>query len=169
MIAYLGKNLPIEYGDNGSPGHTSSLVSIFAANGIQCTYTTYTSERVNTSLLNNFPVIIRAEGRTDPPFSLVSGGHSFIIDGYIRNAQRTTMTYRFVYDEGVGGLLPNPPEYVVITYGTPSIAYYHMNWGWDNLYDYTWYSMTGDWDIELYGLEYSYTYDRYIIHEFSVI
>lgn len=79
------------------------------------------------------------------------------------------MTYRFVYDEGIGGLLPNPPEYVTITYGTPFIAYYHMNWGWGGYNDGTWYTISGDWEAQLDDGSANFIYKRKIISGYSVI
>ncbi|MBQ9548260.1 MAG: C10 family peptidase [Bacteroidales bacterium] len=63
LIANIGSMVQMLFGDTGSEAHTSDLVSVFQLYGLDCSYTSYSETSVNASLMNNTPVIIRANGR----------------------------------------------------------------------------------------------------------
>lgn len=175
LIASCGNRLGLNYMNDG--GHLNDLDRIrddlMSSYGVSCTKSAYSTALVDASLLRHTPVIATAYFNDVTLFGLhlyYEGGHVFLIDGYKRSRTVTTNTYIYVYDTS----LPHPDEPIYdvsITYSSPYVSAYTMNWGepLGNLPDYVplpiiWYSGTGSW-IDYYGDD--YLYDRTIFTDFS--
>ena len=65
--------------------------------------------------------------------------------------------------------VPTYPEKVEIEYSSPVIEQIRMNWGYANehLNNDNLYTLTGDWTIEVNGVNYSYNYKRELICGFT--
>ena len=90
--------------------------------------------------------------------------------GYKRCRTEYTSTYEWVADDlnPGGGLLPPPIRKVEVTYGSPHVSYFQMNWGWytfGNSVD-TWSSIYGRWQ---YQNEPPYDYEREFICNFDIL
>ena len=93
----------------------------------------------------------------------------FIIDGYKEYRTKYTYTYEWVYDGPSNVPLPTYPEKIEIEYSSPVIEQIRMNWGYANEYlnNDNLYTLTGDWAINVNGVNYSYNYNRELIYGFS--
>lgn len=164
LIANVGIRVGMTYLDNGSKADTYNLVdNVFAPYGISCQYVQYDRDTLVNSLMNEMPVIARAGTQAD-----TNVGHSFIIDGYLREEKRTTYTYTWVWDlppsPGVGGMEPlQKNDSVSIVYDPPIVNYIKMNWGWEGqIFNEVWYTPSGDWLTNIGN----YQYGRHIIFNF---
>ena len=144
LIRDVGAKAEVEYGILSSGGaYTSEMpVKVFQPYGISCAFADYAVSTVKSSLRQGMPVYMTAY--SEP----LSGGHAFIIDGYIRYKTVTTYEYSWFYDEEFAA--NNPVDKVLPRYeyrdGPADIQYICMNWGWSNDIDnYTWYGMGSDW------------------------
>ena len=144
LIRDVGAKAEVEYGISNSGGaYTSEMpVKVFQPYGISCAFADYAVSTVKSSLRQGMPVYMTAY--SEP----LSGGHAFIIDGYIRYKTVTTYEYSWFYDEEFAA--NNPIDKVLPRYeyrdGPADIQYICMNWGWSNDIDnYTWYGMGSDW------------------------
>lgn len=170
LIADIGRRSNTIYGDNGSSANFPNLVNkAFTGYNIDCTVSTYDSEKLGTSLLGKMPVII---GATDKE----SGkAHAFITDRYKRNRTVIKHTYEWVYDyiptnpDGSFILVPAPTRKVETSYNSPYISMIGMNWGWGDKYNIEneWYSLTGDW-ICSRNNQYNWIDSREMIHDFKI-
>ncbi|MBQ3070566.1 MAG: C10 family peptidase [Tidjanibacter sp.] len=144
LIRDVGAKAEVEYGISNSGGaYTSDMpVKVFQPYGISCAFADYAVSTVKSSLRQGMPVYMTAY--SEP----LSGGHAFIIDGYIRYKTVTTYEYSWFYDEEFAA--NNPIDKVLPRYeyrdGPADIQYICMNWGWyDDIDNYTWYGMWSDW------------------------
>lgn len=168
LIAVVGRMVDMDYGDESSGAETEDLVDdVFGVLGINCSFDTYNSSSVSQSLINGMPVIISAKGTRTYVLGIpfYSDGHCFIIDGYRRYRKQYTYTYEWVWDEWHGGhAIPNIHPRVEVSYGSPYITDYRMNWGWSDTDDDAYFAPTGDWAVN----DCNYIYKRKMIHGFSV-
>jgi len=166
LIGDIGKKLHMDYHWDGSGAYTEDLVDdVFSPYGWNSTYINYyDSGVIRTSLINGYPVVCAGQ-RVDRGVSKI--GHCFLVDRYKRYRTKTTTTYEWVSDEtdpeASTFLLP---PYQEITYSSPFISYYGMNWGQGGSGDEIWCSMEGIWQ---YYNQTPYSYNRKIIHSFSII
>lgn len=165
FIANVGLLCQMNYGDNGSGSDLEKLTNAFTAYGIDCTLSTYSTNNIQTSLLNGMPVVLGANDN-------VSGkGHAFMADKYKRTRGVQTNTYEWVYDyvptnpDGSIVLVPILPHKVEHTYYSPTISMIGMNWGDAAYLNYGWYSLTGDW---IAG-NFNFTVNRKMLHNFEAI
>ena len=174
LIADVGKKVGMAYGNDGSSASTSNLPSqVFSPYGISCTYVSYNSSTTSQSLLNGMPVIVRAYGTRTYVLGLFpkySDGHSFIIDGYRRYRKKITYQYEWEWDEWNGtGPIPYGGNYTTVSYGSPYITDYRMNWGWSNADDDSYFAPSGNWGITFSDGSYcNFIYQRNMIHDFSI-
>lgn len=172
LIRDIGQRLGMEYGNSGSTAHTSDMpVNVFLPYGISCYYTEYSVPDVFESLLDNMPVIARASGiKTTNIFGVdsYSGGHSFIIDGYVRYRTKETVTYHWVWDPH-SQPLPEIEDNIIITWYSPHINEIYMNWGWLNGYNSVAFSPAGDWYTLLSSGPHHFNYNRHMVIGFSVL
>lgn len=165
LIADIGRRINIQYSDNGSSAITQNLVNnVFAPYGITCSYDTFDTELLSSSLVNKIPVIVRAMAKVKDNGQTQNIGHAFIIDRYIRKRLKTTDYYEWVYDYvPPGTLIPSVPGKINVYYSSPSITYIGFNWGWGNDLNYGWYGVTEDWiDVQ----SRNWNLERHIIHDF---
>lgn len=169
IISYIGFLVDMDYGEDGS-GSSNMILrdSVLYANGIGSNYIsnsnqTYYSEIIKENLLNNLPILVGA-------FQSMNGlvGHSFIIDGYKGYRNKYTYTYEWVYGPSSVPLPSKPPK-VEINYSSPVIEQVRMNWGYADEFDNNdnLYTLTGDWSIQVNGVNTSYNYRRELIYGFS--
>lgn len=172
LIAYVGKGVNMQYGNNSSSAFTVDLVNnVFVPNGISCQYDSLDIQKLSTSLLAGMPVVARAVRKQNGH----NYGHSFIIDGYKRMRSRTTYYYYWVSEMELpipeNGSLPpllilwkNKAEHY---YDTPYIDKIKMNWGWGDYYyqNAPWVAPTGDWVVN----NRNYLYERCMIYNFAVL
>lgn len=173
LIASCGYRLGLNYKNNG--GHLTDIDNIstdlFSSYGITCQKNAYDTDIVTASLQQQKPVVASACSGVvriiGMPVSY-SKGHVFLIDGYRKMRNKYTNVYEFIFDEP--GPLPQIPIYrEEITYSTPYVYQYTMNWGFNYNLSYSqtlpvyWYSMTGDWNPQ----GDNYLYDRTIFTGFT--
>lgn len=163
LIADVGKKVGVVYGNDGSSAHTSDLVSVFSQYGINCTYSSFgatSNYTIKQSLQAEMPVIMRAQGSAQS-----TSGHAFIIDGYKRYREQYTCLYEWRWNNLSPYELPPPgiPRKTVITYSSPYITEYMMNWGWGYGWNNTFFQVYGAWNPN----ENNYIYNRSFIHGFS--
>ncbi|MBO4571902.1 MAG: C10 family peptidase [Bacteroidales bacterium] len=167
LIAHVATYIETDYGDDFSGANTSDLVDLFNYHGISCSgYVDFNNSIVQNSLLNGIPVIVRAKGSANL-FNL-HDGHSFIIDGYIKHRTKTTYTYYWEWDD-------YNPEYdydfvedsIVVSYSSPYIYKYYMNWGWGGSHNDDSFLPDGDWEETINGNNYNFIHRRKMIYGFS--
>lgn len=180
MIARVGCLLGSQYGNEGTSASLHDLVEdVFNQYGIDCDYGSYSETAVRNSLISGFPVIIGASSQWYPNWDFTIPSHSFLIDGYKRTRVKTTTHFVFVPNDPDNYDPSSHPSYDVITYSNPIITSIKMNWGWwtqwfTNAYnpDYLndgWYTLTGDWIVDVDEDELNYHYYRKMINNFSII
>ena len=163
LIADVGKRVGVVYGNGESSASMWDLPNtVFSAYGISCILaTTYSTSTINQSLRNGMPIIIRADG-----FPNGTDGHCFIIDGYRRYWVVYTYQYEWVWDEPAPGPpFFNYPPYNVVTYGSPYITDYRMNWGWGGLHNADYFAVSGNWIVD----DDNFIYNRSYLYNFEVI
>ncbi|MBQ3711751.1 MAG: C10 family peptidase [Bacteroidales bacterium] len=162
LIACIGKKIGMSYGNDGSIASLSSLKNYaFIPFGYDCDYGTYSSSTTKQNLIDGFPVVLLGFESNNSDI-----GHCFLIDGYRRYIAVHTYQYEWVWDEPQPGPpFFNYPPHNVVTYGSPYITDYRMNWGWGASYDSGYYSVSGNWIVD----GDNYIYDRKMICNFSVI
>ena len=162
LIADVGRLLNMEYGDDGSSAPESNLENnVFPAYNITCTYSTYNTNNIKSSLSAGIPVILEAYYSASPD----NVGHSFITDRYKSVQQIIKNTYFWVWDY-IPPLTPLPvvDDKIEYTYSSPTITMIGMNWGWGYNPPNEWYSLTGDW---IKGTH-NWNIDRHMIYGFQV-
>ena len=169
LIAYIGYCVSMNYRNDGSGAQTSALATnVFNAHGYSCSYDAYNETYVKNSLLNNMPVVVSAFTSNNRG---EKNGHSFIIDGFLRTRIHTiTLHYYRTYD---GLIMPEYPDYTTHSYSDPEITAIKMNWGWWRQWASVpvndgWFTLTGGWTVLVDDANYTYQYDRNIIHNFSL-
>lgn len=169
LLADIGRRLNMQYdGDGGDVSAEDLVNNVFAPYGISCTYSSYDTNTVRTSLFGGIPVILCAwytEQRSNNPTLI---GHTFIADRYKRERIVTENCYEWVWDfiPPDGGPLTLVPETYVYTYSSPEITMIGMNWGWGDYYNISseWFSLTGDWIKDGDNLN----INRHMIYNFHV-
>ena len=164
LISDVGIRVGVLYGNEGSGATMSNLVSVFSHYGIDCSYTSFgptSNNLIKQSLLDGMPVIMRAKRSSN-----ASGGHTFIIDGYRRSRVQYTYTYEWVWDilSSPSILVPPGGRKIEVTYSSPYITDYQMNWGWGGYYNDSFFQISGDWNAG----GGNYIYDRAFIYGFTV-
>ena len=145
-----------------------TLDDVFAQYGWDCNFVDhYDADIIIASLLSGYPVV--CAGRRLNPGDGDKVGHAFLVDGYKRSRVKTLTTYIWVYDDPAHvGFQIDVPERIEVSYGSPYITHYKMNWGhgsepsmWDN-----WCSLEGIWQYHNYP---PYSYNRKMIYGFSIL
>ena len=169
LIGDIGKRLPTSYHYNGSLAFTSHLPdSVFTPYGVNSRYRGpgyYDRDTLVNQLLIGFPVICGGQYMVR---SNEYEGHTFIIDSYMRTQVVQTFVYDWVYDYPYNNLiLPFIPRRIEVTYTTPVVTHYRMNWGYGiDPNDDTWCLVSGVWQ---YPNDPPYTYNREMVYGFSKI
>ena len=167
LIASVACLVHMSFGDDGSGAYTSDLTDdCFPFYSVSSDYANYNEFVVKESLLNEMPVIISADG-TSSWFNF-QDGHAFIIDGYIRYQTETTGEYEWVWDNYNPSInYPKVPNQTLVTYSSPYMSRFKMNWGWGGLHNDASFAASGDWNVIIDGDEYNFIYRRHMIHNFS--
>ena len=169
LVGDVGKKVNMNYSWSGSGAYMEDLVSyVFAPYGISSTYYNgYSSSIIVSSLSDGYPVVCggrRLVNNTDKV------GHCFLIDGYKRFRTKTTYTYEWAPDEPYPYTprnYPVDPIRTEITYSTPHISYYCMNWGqYDTDPNDVWCSLDGIWQYDTIT---PYIYNRKMIYNYNII
>ena len=168
LIANVGKRVGMNYGDDGSSAYTSDLVNgVFAPYGISCTYTSYNTTNLRSSLIQGIPVIVCAQAMDGQEMT----AHSFIIDRYRRYRTLTQYCFVWVWDTTPPGvpLIEHPNQYEYV-YSSPYINMIGMNWGWGSYFNNgEWYTLTGDWINHSTTACLNWNISRNMIYNFQVI
>lgn len=182
LIGWVGKNVGMNYGDDGSHADDQDLANFISSLGISCQYGYYDENIVTQSLLDSIPVVASAYGNT-----IILGipaprsGHSFIIDGYrsVKNKiYRTYVKYNPVeyldtLDTGCVVFEPDLNDYyVTVSETAPIIEQIRMNWGWSgegNDNNDHWFTLTGNWHTYSGDDQYDFDYRRKMIYGFHAI
>lgn len=170
LIADVGRRLYTEYWDDESYAVSFYLVNdVFSSYGIYCSYITYNTDSLFTSLHDNgVPVIVSARATQ----GLGTTNYTFIIDRYKRYCTRTRYSYEWVWDViPPGDLLPLYPDKYEDVLSSPTSTMIGMNWGMGpTSNDSEWYTLTGDWinhqEFEYYNLNWNIL--RNMIHNFMI-
>lgn len=164
LIGWIGCEVNMEYGNENSSANIKDLkADVFNGIGINCKYT----ENFNRNIIwgevaNDHPVLIGGfrTKKTILGFPKYSGGHAWIVDGYVlvHNVQRyiyewKSKTQNELYEYG-----ERREEFVTTDY-----EFVLMNWGWGNYQCNTQYSLMGDWTYD--GRNYKYS--RCMVYDFS--
>lgn len=165
LVGDVGKRANMSYAWNQSGTTLVSLKdNVFQSYGWNSVYSnSYSSNYIVSNLLNGYPVVcagsINANG---------TNGHAFLVDRYKRYRIKTTSIYEWEYvDPDYPGLLPYVSPQTTITYGSPYISYYGMNWGeFNTTPNGSWCSLSGIWQE---GNLPPYQYNREMIYDFSII
>lgn len=124
LIANLARLSEINYDNEGGSTNLRKLRDYaFSSYNVGCDYLTYYSvDSVKNNLLRQLPVIVSAYAG--------ESGHTFILDGYKRMRMKTTNTYAWVYTASENpSILPVVKDKITISYSSPSISYFKINWG----------------------------------------
>ncbi len=168
LIGDLGKRLEMEYGWNGSFASTEDLKDdVFSPYGWNCTYLNgYEATHITSSLYSGYPVVCGGL-RQNRGVGMV--GHSFLIDRYKLCQTKTTAIYEWIPDN------PDPAGSTFlfepidsVSYSSPHISYYGMNWGQYYLSpNSTWCSLDGIWWYHHGNVSYFYVYNQEMIYGFT--
>lgn len=165
LVGDVGKRLNMNYSYYGSGAHMSDLVNnVFSPYGINSTYHYgYNSNIIISSLLSGYPVV--CSGSRDAK-GVNHIGHCFLIDGYKRVITKTTYYYEWSTDDPtIIRVHPFVPRKTEVTYSSPYIKYYCMNWGqWNTAPNDVWCSIYGVWQYSDYP---PYQYEHKMIYNFS--
>ncbi len=185
LIGWVGQNLDVQYGNEQSSASTSDLVDVFEDLGISCQYGAYDTSVVASHLMDEMPVIVRADGtcHTILGIPFYHDGHSFVVDGFRKKRYKYTRTY-------VWSWLSDEPDslgirefdfddsYIDISYSSPFITQVKINWGWcisqlpyyfPTASYYTWYTLSGNWHIQGSNPQLNFDYRRKMLYNFSVL
>ena len=170
LIADVGRRLNTEYWDDESYAVSFHLVNnVFSPYGIYCSYITYNTDSLFTSLHDSgVPVIVSARATQ----GLGTTNYTFIIDRYKRFCTRTRYCYVWVWDViPPGAQLPQYPNIYEDEFSSPTSTMIGMNWGMGpSSNDSEWYTLTGDWinhqEFEYYNLNWNIL--RNMIHNFQI-
>ncbi len=166
LVGDVGKRLHMDYGWDGSEADTEDLVDdVFSPYGWNSTcLDEYNSSVIVSSLQSGYPIV--CAGKRDVR-GVEKKGHAFLVDRYKRTRTRTRITWRWVDldDDPTNNPILLPPD-DEITYSTPHIYYYGMNWGQGpTSYNNTWCTLSGIWQ---YGSWSPYIYNRKMIYNFTI-
>ena len=177
LVGFVGQLVGMEYGNSGSGATTSDLVDVFEGFGISCDYDSYNQSIVQSHLMDEMPVIVRADGvrHTILGIPYYSNPHAFIIDGFRRKRYKYTNLYVWAWTpedaDSLGVREYNFDDYYIdVTYSSSFIDQIKMNWGYidDDSYN-TWYTLTGNWHVSATYPESDYDYRRHMIYDFSLL
>ena len=164
LIASVAQNTPTHFANSGSTAYINNLASnTLPIYNIAATHSSYNDSIVRNSLLNGMPVIVTAY-----PALLDPIGHTFIIDGYYRTRHEFTFVYNWVWeDDDPYASHPKIPSYTEVSYTSPEIIAYEMNWGWgQEFYDTKYhFAPSGPW-IPLPETG-NYTHYRTMLYNFT--
>ena len=178
LIGFVGQSAGVSYGNNGSSGKIEHLVDVFNGFGISCSYGTYNEAIVQSHLMNEMPVLVRADGtrKTILGIHYYRNGHAFIIDGFRKLRQKVTNTYAWSWisddPDSLGVRCFDLSDmYTEITYSTPYISQIKINWGFSPSLDSdsynVWYTLTGNWHTSETDPECDFDYRRRMIYGFA--
>ena len=155
LIGWVGWKADLDYGLEGTSGHTEDLKDVFAELGISSTYGDYNKNVVWSSLLNNMPVIVNAHATKKYTLGIPSyhDAHSWIIDGYSIVENQFEYVYEWT-SETDNHLYEYGEQKVEIV--TETTNYIQMNWGYDGRGDNTFYALGANWYESINSLTYQY-------------
>ena len=179
LIGFVGQSVGVNYGNTSSGAKTEDLVDVFDGFGITCDFGNYNEATISSHLLNEMPVIVRADGtkKTILGIHYYRNGHAFIIDGFRKKRQKVTNTYAWSWisedPDSLGVRCFDLGDmYTEITYTTPYISQIKINWGFrpiitNDPYN-EWYTLTGNWHVSDDEDEYDFDYRRKMIYNFAL-
>lgn len=172
LMAFVGHRVGMQYGANDSGAYASDLVDdVFSYFGINCSYNSFSTSAINTSLQNELPVIISAFGIRNSILGIYyySYRHSFIVDSYITSQSTYRNTYTWHYSNSSNIPRPDIDDDIQIVVSSPSLTFYRMRWGGGGgAKDRQLYAPSGDWELQTSSGLCNFIYNRHIISGFSV-
>ncbi len=153
LIRDIGERVDMEYTSEGSGAWSEDLIeNVFNPYGISCDFANYNPSTVISALKQGMPSIVEAFSEKNTNWlgiTTYSGGHTFIIDGYINYQTITKDFYEWVFDGEIdfSQLFPFPLRLVETTTSAPWVGQICMNWGWSDLYNEIWVSPSEDWIV----------------------
>ena len=162
LIGDIGKRLHTIYQLGGSDATFDHLGdSVFVYYGWNSNLSTsYDASIIVSSLLSGYPVVCGAIDESDI-------GHAFLIDSYKRCRIKTITYYEWVFDDPEAGINNPVPLRREVTYSSPYVTHYRMNWGqYDTEPNDTWCSLAGVWQ---YNNEAPYVYEQKMFYNFTLL
>ncbi len=164
LMGYIGLKVSMNWGVT-SGAYTADLSNYFSEQGVNTSFSDFSTSVVSSSLINQMPVITRAEDQSD--------AHSWIIDGLYVKRDKYTYYYQWMPRWTYPPVEPVEPDWnnldqYVISEPVYSnyYTYYRMNWGWGEYgfqnYDGN-YCYGEDWYLGSYNL----ITDRKILHNYN--
>lgn len=167
LVGDVGKKLEISYTWNGSSASTVDLKNdVFPPYGWNSEYSdSYLSNKIVSNLQNGFPVVCAGQRETRGVNRI---GHAFLVDRYRRFRTKVTSYYEWELDDpNYSGPLPKIFPITEVSYSSPHITSYGMNWGQlDTTANASWCSLSGVWQYDNLP---PYQYNRRMIYDFSII
>ncbi len=158
LIAGIVVKIQIYYGTNNqSYAPAGGLKYLyFDDENITCSFQSYNTSVIDSSLVKGMPVIAEIEG--------IEGWDDFyydlIVDRFQAISTKYTYEYDWVYDTPDNGT-PRPLlTRTVIEYVNPTITQYGMNWCLDGTYNDSWFSKSGIWEAN--DMVFPGNYNRYM-------
>ena len=126
LIRSIGKNINADYNTNSTTASTSDLVGLYTTLGIQSAQIRSSSDVTKNDLFDmivrkNLPVNARADDANG------TGGHSFILDGWLRLEYSQTGLHPVDMGNGFTVNYPNNTQY--------QFDLVHVNFGWNGTCD----------------------------------
>lgn len=176
LIANVGCLVDTEYHDTDSEADAENLKRYaFPRYGISSRFGDYNADNMRSSLVSGMPVIVSAYATMHHVLFFVPqyyDNHTFIIDSYRTSRTKTSIIYRWVYDNTSSNTVPaNVPNQVEVSYGEIKFSKIRMNWGLNdanNSSNDIWFSPTDNWIINNNGTQRNYQYKREMIDNFSI-
>ena len=166
LVGDVGKRLHTFYFNDSSSAVFLDLAdSVFCNYGWDCdTIAGHQASVIVPSLLSGYPVVCAGSREIRG----VKRSHAFLIDSYKRSRIKTIAFYEWVIDNPQPGVnYPPVPLRREVTYGTPYVTHYRMNWGQnDTIPNSTWCSLDGVWQYDNYP---PYTYNQQMIYHFTLL
>ena len=147
FLAYIGEQVGMNYKPSGSGAALQNLTDLFTTWGLETHYVEYEDSTIRARLMKLTPVITQGfDGNS---------GHAWVIDGY-RKERTLRKNYYYVSnrklsDTEINELTMADWQGAYDEWEMPEVIKYHMNWGWNGLYD-GWYLAT-DWTVSGYTFE----------------
>jgi len=167
LVGDVGKRLHTTYRLNGSSAVAANLVdSVFVEYGWNCSYLAdYDASIIVSNLQAGYPVVCAASRAENRGVNKIR--HAFLIDSYKRRRMMTVAYYTWIIDNPVPGMhYPPVPLHREVTYGSPYITHYRMNWGAEETSpNDTWCSLAGVWQYQNLP---PYVYEPEMIYNFTL-
>ena len=166
LIASAAKLSGTTFGNSVSLADFCALNTVFQDYDYSGSCSSYNDSIVKIHLISERPVIVGA--KSSPNATI---GHVFIIDGYRRHSVQTTYVYEWVwvnYDPNIS--YPKIPNQYEVSYTSPLMTEYYMNWGWNPAYNSIPFSAEGDWIMNVpNNSPHNYIYNRTLFSDYYFV